>query len=161
MLARHQQKPVPFFGTVLADAIDVAVLAAGWGGAGSRGEDAGESGGGEGEGGSVLVGMAGTAPAMTIKASAAVTMATGPDDAMASGGRAGAGGLTDGPAATGMAGTSPAMTVNSGPPHPRQNADASLGVVTRLDQGPGWTLDVVRPRVGDGVAVSAAPEPVA
>jgi hypothetical protein len=52
------------------------------------------------------------------------------------------------------------MTVNSGPPHPRQDADASLGVVTRLDQGPGWTLDVVRPRMGDGVAVSA-PEPVA
>jgi len=97
---------------------------------------------------------------MTVKASAAVTMATGPDDAMASGGRAGAGGLTDGPAAAGMAGTSPAMTVNSGPPHPRQDTDASLGVVTRLDQGPGWTLDVVRPRVGDGVAVSA-PEPVA
>jgi hypothetical protein len=29
-LARHQQKPVPFFGTVLADGIDVAALAAGW-----------------------------------------------------------------------------------------------------------------------------------
>ena len=160
LLARHQQKPVPFFGTVLAEGIDVAALAAGWGGAGLRPDDAGESGGGEGEGGSVPVGMAETSPTMTIKASAAVTMATGPDDAMASGGRAGAGGLTDGPAAAGMAGTIPAMTVNSGPPHPRQDADASLGVVTRLDQGPGWTLDVVRPRMGDGVAVSA-PEPVA
>jgi hypothetical protein len=168
LLARHQQKPVPFFGTVLADAIDVAALAAGWGGAGLRGEDVGESGGGEGglTDGPVAAGMAGTDPrnkgpgtAMTVKASAAVTMATGPDDAMASGGRAGAGGLTDGPAAAGMAGTSPAMTVNSGPPHPRADADASLGVVTRLDQGPGWTLDVVRPR-GDGVAGSA-PEPVA
>jgi hypothetical protein len=160
LLARHQQKPVPFFGTVLADGIDVAALAAGWGGAGLRGEDVGESDGGEGEGGSVPVGVAGTSPTMTIKASAAVTMATGPDDAMASGGRAGAGGLTDGPAAAGMAGTSPAMTVNSGPPHPPQDADATLGVVTRLDQGPGWTLDVVRPRMGDGSAVSA-PEPVA
>ena len=30
-LVRHQQKPVPFFGTVLADGIDVAALAAGWG----------------------------------------------------------------------------------------------------------------------------------
>jgi hypothetical protein len=179
LLARHQQKPVPFFGTVLADGIDVAALAAGWGGAGLRGEDVGASGGGEGGStdGSVPVGMAGTDPrnkgpgtAMTVKASAAVTMATGPDDAMASGGRAGAGGLTEGLAAAGMAGTTPgtsargqglpAMTVNSGPPHPRQDADASLGVVTRLDQGPGWTLDVVRPRVGDGEAVSA-PEPVA
>ena len=30
-MVRHQQKPVPFFGTVLADGIDIAVLAAGWG----------------------------------------------------------------------------------------------------------------------------------
>jgi hypothetical protein len=180
LLARHQQKPVPFFGTVLADGIDVAALAAGWGGAGLRREDVGESGGGDGglTDGPVPVGMAGTSPTMTIKASPDVMMATGPDDAMASGGRAGAGGLTDGPAAAGMAGTTPgtsappgqarwqaleaqdlpAMTVNSGPPHPRADADATLGVVTRLDQGPGWTLDVVRPRMGDGVAVSAAPE---
>ena len=28
----------------------------------------------------------------------------------------------------------------------RQDAEASPGAVTRLDQGPGWTLDVVRPR---------------
>jgi hypothetical protein len=33
-------------------------------------------------------------------------------------------------------------------------------VVTRLNQGPGWTLDVVRPRTGDDAAVGAAPEPV-
>ena len=160
LLARHQQKPVPFFGTVLAEGIDVAAVAAGWGGTGSRGEDVGESGGGEGEGGSVPVGMAGTAPAMTGERGPDVVMEAGPDDTVVSGGRAGAGGLTDGPAAAGMAGTSPAMTVNSGPPHLRQDAEATLGVVTRLDQGPGWTLDVVRPR-GDGVAVSAAPEPVA
>ena len=41
-LARHQQKPAPFFGTVLAEGIDIAALAAGWGGAGSR-PDGGES----------------------------------------------------------------------------------------------------------------------
>jgi hypothetical protein len=213
VLWRHQQRPVPFFGTVLPDAIDVPALAAGWGGPGLRGEDAGEAGRGEGgltdglvvvgmagtspamtvkasaavtmaagpddavasdgdgglTDGPVVVGMAGTSPAMTVKASAAVTMATGPDDAVASDGRAGAGGLTDGPAAAGMAGSSPAMTVNSspamtvnsGPPHPRADADATLGVVTQLEQGPGWTLDVVRPRMGDGVAGIAAPEPVA
>jgi hypothetical protein len=34
-------------------------------------------------------------------------------------------------------------------------------VVTRLDQGPGWTLDVVRPRTGGDVAAGAAPGPVA
>ena len=38
-LVRHQQKPVPFFGTVLADGIDIAALAAWWGGAGSPGRD--------------------------------------------------------------------------------------------------------------------------
>jgi hypothetical protein len=124
-------------------------------------DDAVASGGGGLTDGPVPVRMAGTSPAMTVKASAAVTMAAGPDDAVGSGGRAGAGGSTDGPAAAGMAGTSPAMTVNSGPPHLRQDAEATLGVVTRLDQGPGWTLDVVRPRMGDGVAGSAAPEPVA
>jgi hypothetical protein len=158
LLARHQQKPVPFFGTVLADAIDVAALAAGWGGAGSRGEDAGESGG-DGGGltdGSVPVGMAGSNPTMTRERGPGATTEAGPDEAVVSGGDGG--GSTDGPAAAGMAGTSPAMTVNSGPPHPRADADASLGVVTRLDQGPGWTLDVVRPRMGDGSAVSAAPE---
>jgi hypothetical protein len=42
LLARHQQKPVPFFGTVLADGIDVAAVAAGWGAPGSRREDVGE-----------------------------------------------------------------------------------------------------------------------
>ena len=40
-LARHQQRPVPFFGTVLADGIDVAALAEGWGSPGSRRDDAG------------------------------------------------------------------------------------------------------------------------
>jgi hypothetical protein len=77
VLWRHQQRPVPFFGTVLPDAIDVPALAAGWGGPGLRGEDAGEVGRGEGglADGPVRVGMAGTSPAMTVKASAAVTMA--------------------------------------------------------------------------------------
>ena len=35
-LVRHQQRPVPFFGTVLADGIDVAALAGRWGGLGVR-----------------------------------------------------------------------------------------------------------------------------
>jgi hypothetical protein len=38
-MVRHQQKPVPFFGTVLAEGIDIAALAAWWGGAGSPGRD--------------------------------------------------------------------------------------------------------------------------
>jgi hypothetical protein len=195
LLARHQQKPVPFFGTVLVDGVDVAALAAGWGGQGSRRDDAGMLGGGGGSAdGPVPVGMAGTSPAMTVKASPAmtvkaspaVTIGVGPDCAEASGD---CGESPDGPVAVGMAGTGPAMTrgrgpasasapatERQGPPRPRRDADATLGVVTRLDQGPGWTLDVVRPRTGGDVAgadvagadvaggevaVGAAPEPVA
>src|SRR5208283_2034109 len=56
-LARHQQSPAPFFGTVLAEGIDVAALAAGWGGAGSR-PDGGAGGGAPAEGAATL-GMAG------------------------------------------------------------------------------------------------------
>jgi hypothetical protein len=53
-----------------------------------------------------------------------------------------------------------------GPSGPAQDAGATLGVVTRLDQGPGWTLDVVRPRKVDNVrggdaATGAASELVA
>src|SRR5208282_1829808 len=48
-LMRHQQKPAPFCGTVLADGIDVAALAAGWGGPGSR-PDGGGGGGASAEG---------------------------------------------------------------------------------------------------------------
>src|SRR5208283_4175870 len=82
-LVRHQQKPAPFFGTVLAEGIDIAALAAGWGGPGSR-----------------------------------------PDGG--AGGSASAGRGRD-------AGSTPAWTTS------------------RLDQEPGWTLDVVRPRrVDDG-----------
>jgi hypothetical protein len=44
-LVRHKQKPVPFFGTVLADRIDIAALAVGWGGPGLR-WDGGEIWGG-------------------------------------------------------------------------------------------------------------------
>jgi len=196
LLARHQQKPVPFFGTVLVDGIDVAALAAGWGGLGSRRDDAGVLGGvGGSADGPVPVGMAGTSPAMTVKASPAMTVkaspamtvkaspavtvkaspamtiGVGPDCAEASGD---CGESPDGPVAVGMAGTGPAMTrgrgpasatapatERQGPPRPRLDTDATLGVVTRLDQGPGWTLDVVRPRTGGDVAVGAPPEPVA
>ncbi len=59
-LVRHQQKPAPFFGTVLAAGIDIAALAAGWGGPGSR-PDGGAGGGASAEG-AAAVGMAGLIP---------------------------------------------------------------------------------------------------
>jgi hypothetical protein len=62
----------------------------------------------------------------------------GPDDDAAPPGRDG--GLTDG--------LLPLAEARStlGPNAPGQAPDATCGVVTRLDQGPGWTLDVVRRR---------------
>jgi hypothetical protein len=158
-LVRHQQRPVPFFGTVLVDGVDVAALAAGWGGPGSRQDGAGALGGGDGSAdGPVARGMAGSSPPMTREAEAEAL--------------GGGGGSTDGAVPLGMAGSSPAMTgelgltrapaaERKGPPRPRQDAEATSGVVTRLDQGLGWTLDVVRPRAGGDAAAGATPEPVA
>ena len=156
-LARHQQRPGPFFGTVLVDGVDVGALATGWGGPGSRRDDAGALGGGGSADGPVARGMAGSSPAMTREPEA-----PGGDG----------GGTTDGPVPPGMAGSSPAMTgelgltrapatERQGPPRPRQDTEATSGVVTRLDQGPGWMLDVVRPRAGGDAAVGATPEPLA
>jgi hypothetical protein len=134
---------VPFFGTVLADGVDVAALAAGWGGAGLRGED-----------GVVAPaetpraardaseGVSTDAPVVAMEPGQAIAEDPGPDDAAVSGGD---GGSTGGPA--------PAAPVieqqvieQQGSSGPARDAGASFGVVTRLRQGPGWTVDAVRPR---------------
>ena len=175
-LARHQQMPAPFFGTVLAEGIDVAALATRWGVPGSR-RDGGEAGGD----GSAPVRMAEPAPSVTVErgpdvtvtASTPVTTEPGRNATEAPGGV----GLADSPVRVEMAGSTPgtsaggqelpAMPVNSGPTMTEdsgpamttnsglaatQTAEARPGVVSRLDQGPGWTLDVVRPRTeGDGM----------
>ena len=190
-LARHQQKPTPFFGTVLDDGIDLAALAAGWGGPGSR-RDGGKASD-EGGDGPVAGTTPGTSarreargtvahgqglptsmsdPAVAMQPSPAGTVTGGPDDTAAPGGD---GGLANGevPPATAEStqgssageqapGTSapPAMTMDVAEavqPGPAMTEDSepdagtTSGVVTRLDQGPGWTLDVVRPRTGGDV----------
>ncbi len=216
-LARHQQRPVPFFGTVLDDAIDVPALAAGWGKPGSRRDEAGAAGCGMATDRSVTLVTAGSAardngPVTGVRGGPrpAATMELGPNDAAAAVGgfrsvdRPVTGGMaaTDGvvaregrlamPTATALetspgtvrtrtgvpapttvpasaptnvpattyaptTATAPALVAASaterhGPPRPRPDAEATCGVVTRLDQGPGWTLDVVRPRAeGDVV----------
>jgi hypothetical protein len=110
---------VPFFGTVLADGIDVAALAAGWGGSGSRRDDAGVLGGGGSADGPVPAGMAGTTPGSSAPPGQARWQALEGQ------------GL---PAMTREPGPAPA-TERKGAPRPRQNAEATSGVVTRLDQG--------------------------
>ncbi|HXR36341.1 MAG TPA: hypothetical protein VN754_10355 [Candidatus Binataceae bacterium] len=157
-LVRHQQTPAPFFGTVLADGIDIAALAAGWGGAGSR-PDGGEVP--RAGGGASAVGMAGLIPGSTPGTNArgqglpgtAMTVGAGESGDAAEADRG------DSPdAAEGESGDSPAVTVGRrAPAGARRDAGSTPAWTTsRLDQGPGWTLDVVRPRrvddgAGDGV----------
>jgi hypothetical protein len=180
-LVRHQQKPVPFFGTVLADGIDVAALVAGWGGAGVRGQDgvapAETPCASLDASGRVSTDAPGVEPGRVIAAD------PGPGDAAASGGD---GGSAGGPAPAAMAGSiigssagssagrqSPLAVASGRDPAasvigqqvigqqvieqqaasgPARDAGAPFGAVTRLGQGPGWTLDAVRPRkVGEVV----------
>jgi hypothetical protein len=70
----------------------------------------------------------------------------------------------DGPAAKeGASGDSPAMTVGRQAPAGlgRDAGSTPESVVMRLDQGPGWTLDVVRPGMGGKAGIGAAPGSVA
>jgi len=168
-LVRHQQKPAPFFGTVLADGIDVAALAAGWGGAGSRpdggeAQDAGGGGGAPAEG-AAPVGMAYSTPGTSARGQGLPAMAVGvgksgdgPATAEADRGDGPAtaeGGSGDSPAAAeGESGDSPAVTVGRrAPAGPGRGAGSTPEWTTsRLDEGLGWALDVVRPpRVGGAV----------
>jgi len=169
-LERGQQKPAPFFGTVLADAVDVAALDATWG---------------YGSGASVGAG--------TMQQPATVAAEVDPVELGAGGAAEDAACAeevpTAGTAVAGMAGVIvgssapkqglPVMVAGAGTamaggemtdiePMERSAADIGLGVgpgagstpegvVTRLDQGPGWTLDVVRPRASAQAAAGVAP----
>ena len=158
-LGRHQQKPAPFFGTVLADGIDVAALAAGWGGAGSRpdGGEVARAGGGAPAEGAAAVGTAMTAGAGESGAAAEADRGDGPATAEA-GSRdspgAMAGACGDSPdAAEGESGDSPAVTVGRRAPAGAGRGAGSTpeSTTSRLGQGLGWALDVVRlRRVDDG-----------
>jgi hypothetical protein len=159
-LVRHQQKPAPFFGTVLAEGIDVAALAAGWGGAGSRpdGGEVARAGGGAPAEGAAAVGMAMTAAAGESGAAAEADRGDGPATAEA-GSRdspgAMAGACGDSPdAAEGESSDSPGVTVGRRAPAGagRDAGSTPAWTTSRLDQGPGWMLDVVRPRRVDAGA---------
>ena len=125
-LERTQQKPAPFFGTVLAGEVDVVALADGWGkDVSQRGAGGGAGGPNSATGEEVPPEGAGSAPAMTTAES------DGAAEVVAS---------VDGPEAT--VGRQAPESVET---DARSTAE---GVVTRLRQGPGWSLEVVRPRVG-------------
>jgi hypothetical protein len=197
-LERSQQKPAPFFGTVLADDVDVAAVDKVWGnksmqslppGTCPGGED-GDAPGGRGDPTDAPVprGIAGSTPGTRARGHASGTIARGQglpampmgengDSPAAMEGERGdspvvteaessdspavtEGESSDSPAATeGQSGDSPAAAVG------RQES-AGLGrdagstpewTTSRLDKGPGWTLEVVRPRTGGEAGAGAAP----
>jgi hypothetical protein len=146
-LERSQQKPAPFFGPVLADAVDVAALDGTWGNGlpGSVGDGSVER--------PVTPGAATEVDPVRPGAGAAAEDAPGAEEVP-----------TAGTAVAGMAGgemtdiermeQSAADTrvgVGPGPGSPPE------WVVRRLNQRPGWTLDVVRPRASAQAVVGVAP----
>ncbi len=188
-LERSQQKPAAFFGTVLADAVDVAAVDKAWCGAsrarpaaGPRpgGEDGGAPGGrGETADGPAPAGMAGSTLGTCARGQGLPVVTTSEDG---DGSAAAEGDIEDGPAAVeeargdgpvvtdgesgdgsaapdGASGDRAAVTARQRvPASPGQDAGASPEWTTsRLDQGPGWTLDVVRPRTGGYAGAGAAP----
>jgi hypothetical protein len=142
-LERCQQKPVPFYGTVVEDAVDIAAVDAVWC------NDPRDKRPGAG----AMQGLPpGTCPGGDAARNVAPDAAPPAADAEPS------------PAVTPMP-VSAATEVRS---QPNRSADAaarlgreagatSASVVTRLDRGPGWTLDVVRPRTGGEAGGGAAP----
>ena len=154
-LTRRQQKPAPFFGTTLAEGVDVAALDAVW-----------------------CNGTPACAEVGTMQQPATREPATGldpvglrpggadaPDVKSASAGEAApAGGVGPEPtadqpdAAPLVADAEPSPAV---PPMPVLTGATSGSVVTRLDQGPGWTLEVVRPATSGKVGIGATPGPAA
>ena len=196
-LERCQQKPVPFYGTVVEDAVDIAALDAVWcqGIKPSRSPDTcfdgeaapdempapGAAAPREGLEVEPAAGLPNTAGfAANVEAFRVVAPgspsgealgrprfarspagATGPgptsesDPGLASGSDPGSAGAAAAGSAPGSAlGSTPgsALGLASGSACGPALGSARGSVVTRLDQGPGWTLNVVRPRTDDGTA---------
>ncbi len=151
-LAREQQKPAPLFGTVTAEAVDLPTLDAAWGGGAAAGGAAGDGAGGRRRAPAAVAPRA-VAAADRPDAGAVRAAEAAPSPAVRTlpAGRWAAPARRDRPAAE--------------PMQFGREAGAGEGaghgaVVTRLEQGPGWTLDVVRPRrrgaAGGGTPPSAA-----
>ncbi len=161
-LARCQQKPAPFFGTVVADGVDVAARVAGWG-RGVPGVAAAGARHGEAAARAAAAAAAGEAVAGKVVAGngAAAPLADQPDDAPAVADPAPDAAVTpvplsaDGAAADVRAQPDRYLEVAA---HDGRDAGAAPEwEVARLDEGPGWTLEVVRSRTGGEAGTGAAP----
>ena len=164
-LTRCQQTPAPFFGTVVADGVDVAALVAAWGSKAPRkaaaGAKHGQTAALRGEAASRGEAAAGeTAAGETAEDGAPVPLADRPDEAPA---------LADPEPVAALMPVS--LSADGASAEVRAQPDRSLEVaarggrdagaapeweVARLDEGPGWTLEVVRPRTGGEVGIGAA-----
>jgi hypothetical protein len=170
-LERCQQKPVPFFGTVVADAVDIPALDAVWcsnprdqcPGTGPEGMPSGTCPGGEA-----------AANAVPADEPAGEATPVAQDGRMR---RAAAQAQPD--LALAVVDAERPVAVTPRPPTADRTAaevqaqrdrspDAAAGlgrdagaipewVVTRRDQGPGWMLDVVRPATGPRVGPASRP----
>jgi hypothetical protein len=136
-LARQQAKPVPFFGTVEMDQVDIPALDAVW----CNNSPPRETAPGDAAPG---------VPVQRDPPTAGPRMA----DAAAPGAAAGRSEVEQPmPGLPGRAGVrEPVRQGLAGPA-----LDGGAAELTRLDQGPGWTLDLQRPRAVGDVAVGAAP----
>ena len=169
-LARQQQKPVPFFGTVVQDEVDLAAVDAAWCGQTPAAEA-----------GDVQGGAPGACPYGAAVPDEAVPDEAGPDEAGpaawdAAGPPAPGENPQDAPQAADPAGSATAIPasqpadsaapvglvrlVRSPDAATRPGPDAGASpewIVTKLDEGPGWTTEVVRRRSSAAVGESAAP----
>ena len=151
-LVRHQQKPVPFFGTVLAEGIDIAAIAGRWGAAGVRGDR------GEGSVREVIRSTAGTdpvpqPPTASVQPATLSVQPPLPTPQLPAASVQPATPSVQAP----LPSPQPPPTRGGGEGCPAQDVEAIPAVVTRLREGRGWALDVVRPRkAGDGGCGSAA-----
>ncbi len=177
-LARHQQKPVPFYGTVVQDEVDIPALAALWGGGIPASADAGPLA----AAGADSLASAGpgakqppATPDLTTKprpgaAPAAAPAAAPPPTPAARPARrnvvppAPPAAAPEPPPPTPPLSPdrppteAPAQRRHPGAPSPklvRQAGTSPDWVIEQLDQGPGWAREVLRPRT----AADPAPRP--
>jgi hypothetical protein len=162
-LAQCQQKPAPFFGNLVADQVDVAALDAVWCGGTPAVAEAGRMP----QPATPEPATGGACPQALVPGVDPVGLrpvaAAVPDAAPASAGEVvpvavvGPEPAADPPdAALPVAGAEPSPAVA---PMAEPAGPTGGSVVTRLDQGPGWTLEVVRPATSPRVAPVARPRP--
>jgi hypothetical protein len=144
-LERCQQTPVPFYGTVVEDEVDIAAVDAAWCNDDIHREAAPN----------VTPASAGAAaPAGAIEPE---PMAGQPNTAPFAANAEPSPTATPVPGATAVR-SQPDRSAGAAACLGREAVTTSASVVTRLDRGRGWTLDVVRPRTGGEAGGGAAPE---